>query len=121
MARLHKRKERKMKKPMAFSTVPYEVGLKRRLANAEYALGYLKAGIEESAADMPEAVLAALKNVADAHGMTWLSKKTGIPRQTLYQMLSKDGNPSFRAFLKIAESLGLRIFFDTLEPKKRAG
>jgi len=105
----------KKKVKFSFSTVPYEVGLRARLADPTYAVGYLKACIEESAADMPEVVLSALRNVADVHGMTWLSKQTGITRQTLYQMLSKEGNPSIRAFMSIISNLGIRMSF---EPEK---
>ena len=113
-----------MKKKMTFSTVPYEVGLKARLGEPAYAVGYLKTCIEESAVDMPEVVLSALRNVADVHGMTWLSKQTGITRQTLYQMLSKDGNPSIRAFMSIINNLGIRMTFEPenhKSPKRAAG
>lgn len=105
-----------MKSKIKFSTVPYENGLKLRLGDPSYAVEYLKGCIEGSAADMPEVVLSALKNVADIHGMTWLAKQTKIPRQTLYQMLSKEGNPSIRAFISIIHNLGLRI---TFEPEKQ--
>ena len=100
-----------MKGKMKFSAVPYDRGLKLRLGDPPYAVEYLKSCIEESAADMPEVVLTALKNIADVHGMTWLARQTHIPRQTLYQMLSKEGNPSIRAFLSIISNLGLRISF----------
>lgn len=100
---------------MKFSTVPYDVGLKARLGAPDYAIGYLRACIEESAADMPEVVLSALRNVAEVHGMTWLSRQTAIPRQTLYQMLSKEGNPSIRAFMNIIHNFGIRM---TFEPEK---
>ena len=123
MAFLHEAKrESEMKKKMKFSTVPYEVGLKARLADPTHAVGYLRACIEESAADMPEVVLSALRNVAEVHGMTWLSKQTNIPRQTLYQMLSKEGNPSIRAFMSIISNLGIRMNFEAERSKpQRAG
>ena len=74
------------------------------------------------ATDIPEAVLSALRSVAEVHGMTWLSKQTGITRQTLYQMLSKDGNPSIRAFMSIISNLGIRLSFVPESPRtsKRA-
>ena len=101
-----------MKVKMTFSTVPYEVGLKQRLRDRDYAVGYLRACIKESALDMPEVVLSALRDVAEVHGMTWLAKETGIPRQTLYQMLSKKGNPRIRAFATILRTLGMRMTFE---------
>lgn len=98
--------------------VPYEDGLKKWLGNPEAAVEYLKASIEQSADDMPEVVLAALREVADVHGMTWLSKQTGLGRQALYQMLDpKIGNPSIRNFISIIHKLGIRMSF---EPEKVA-
>lgn len=108
---------KEIKRKMKFSTVPYEIGLKRRLADPEYAVDYLRACIEESAGDMPEVVLNALRNVAEVHGMTWLSRQTAIPRQTLYQMLSKEGNPSIRAFMNIIHNLGIRMGFEPEKPR----
>jgi len=62
---------------------------------------------------MPEVVLAALREVADVHGMTWLSKRTGLGRQALYQMLDpKVGNPSIRNFISIIQKLGIRMTFE---------
>lgn len=111
-----------MRKKIKFSTVPYEVGLKARLADPSYAVGFLKSCIEESAGDVPEAVLSGLRSVAEVHGMTGLSKKTGITRQSLYQMLSKNGNPSIRAFMAIMSHLGIRLSFEPEKPRrKRAG
>lgn len=98
--------------------VPYEKGLKKWLGSPEAAVEYLKACVEESADDMPEVVLAALREVADVHGMTWLSKQTGLGRQALYQMLDpKIGNPSIRNFISIIHKLGIRM---TFEPAKIA-
>lgn len=93
--------------------ISYDDGLRKWLGNPPAAVEYIKACIEESGADMPEVVLAALREVADVHGMTWLSKQTGLGRQTLYQMLDpKVGNPSIRNFVSIIHKLGIRMTFE---------
>lgn len=112
-----------MKKKMKFSTVPYEARLMKDLKDRGFAVEYLKGCIRESAGDMPEVVLNALRQVAEVQGMSWLSTQTDIPRQTLYHMLSPGGNPSIRAFISIIQSLGMRMTFESesdMKPKKRA-
>ncbi|UXC90151.1 MULTISPECIES: addiction module antidote protein [unclassified Sphingobium] len=47
--------------------------------------------------------------VARAHGMTELSKETGIKRQQLYRALGPDGNPTLETMLKVLPALGLRM------------
>lgn len=47
--------------------------------------------------------------VARAHGMTELSKETGIKRQQLYRALGSDGNPTLETMLKVLPALGLRM------------
>lgn len=47
--------------------------------------------------------------VARAHGMTELSKETGIKRQQLYRALGRDGNPTLETMLKVLPALGLRM------------
>lgn len=96
--------------------VPYEDGLKKWLGDPDAAVEFLKACIEESADDMPEVVLGALREVVDVHGMTWLSKQTGLGRQALYQMLDpKVGNPSIRNFISIIHRLGIRMTFEPVK------
>lgn len=93
--------------------VSNEDGLKKWLGDPAAAVEYIKASIEESASDMPEVVLGALRQVAEVHGMTWLSKQTGLGRQALYQMLNPEiGNPSIRNFISIVNKLGMRITFE---------
>jgi DNA-binding phage protein len=56
--------------------------------------------------------------------MRWLSEKTGINRQALYQMLSEDGNPTIRNFITIIQNLGIQMTFEveqTPKARRRAG
>ena len=64
---------------------------------------YLEACFEEAGDD------AALGDVARAKGMTDIAAATGLTREGLYRTLSKDGNPSFSAILKVMKALGLKL------------
>ena len=52
---------------------------------------------------------AALGMVARAEGMTQMAKKTGITRQSLYQSLSSEGNPTTETLLSVTRALGLKL------------
>jgi probable addiction module antidote protein len=54
--------------------------------------------------------LMALRNIAIARGgMTELSKKTKMNRQSLYKALSKKGNPGLATIDTILKSLGFKL------------
>lgn len=57
----------------------------------------------------------ALSQVAKSKGMTEISKKTGIPRITLYKMLDEKGNPEFKTMITLINSLDVNL---TIIPKK---
>ncbi len=69
---------------------------------------YLEACFEE-AGDDAAFISAALGDIARAHGMTEIASATGLTREGLYKTLSKDGNPSFAAILKVMKALGLKL------------
>lgn len=69
---------------------------------------YLEACLEEAPED-PTLLVAALGDIARAHGMVELARKTGITREGLYKALSKDGNPSLGTVLKVIHALGLKF------------
>ena len=69
---------------------------------------YLEACFEE-AGDDAAFISAALGDIARAHGMTEIANATGLTREGLYKTLSKDGNPSFSAILKVMKALGLKL------------
>ena len=107
-----------MKQKMKFELVSHEDGIREDLRDPRFATEYIRAAIAGSAADMPEVVLTALRRVAEVQGIRWLSEKTGINRQALYQMLSEDGNPTIRNFMAIIHNLGIRMTFEP-EPKSK--
>lgn len=58
----------------------------------------------------------ALRTAADVLGMTELSRRTGLNRETLYRTLSQRGNPRLDTLTAILEAFGLRL---ALEPADR--
>lgn len=50
-----------------------------------------------------------LGEVARAHGMTAIAKKTGLSRESLYRALAEDGNPEFATVLAVLSALKMRL------------
>lgn len=68
---------------------------------------YLDAALEE---DDPKLLLAALRDIVDSQGgITMLSSRTGLNRESLYKTLSKNGNPRLSTLFEIIKSLGLHL------------
>lgn len=71
---------------------------------------YLAASLE--AIDEPggrEALLMALRQVAQAQGMDAVAKRAGIQRESLYRTLSPHGNPTLKTLLAVLDAAGLRL------------
>jgi len=51
----------------------------------------------------------ALSQVSKSIGMTNISRKTGIPRATLYKMFEKNRNPEFKNIQTLINSFGCRL------------
>ncbi len=69
---------------------------------------YLEACFEEAGEDAA-IIAAALGDIARAKGMSDIAAATGLTREGLYRTLSKDGNPSFSAVLKVMKAMGLKL------------
>jgi probable addiction module antidote protein len=89
---------------MALKTSPFDAA--RYLDSEEGIREYLLAACEDG---NPDEIAHALGVIARARGMSDLSKKTGLTRQTLYKALSGEGNPAFATVTKVAGALGLRL------------
>ena len=87
----------------------YHSWLLTQLADPDEAASYLNAAIEDS----PRMFLKALRNVAEAYGMSKVAEGAGRARESLYRTLSEEGNPRLDTLTSILEVLGLRI---TVEP-----
>jgi probable addiction module antidote protein len=78
------------------------------LKSDEEMVMYLEACFEE-AGDDAAFIAAALGDIARAKGMSAIAAETGLTREGLYRTLSKDGNPSFSAVLKVMKAMGLKL------------
>ncbi len=75
-----------------------------------FAADYLNAAMEE--ADKPggrEALLMALRHVAEARGMAQVARSAGVQRESLYRALSPRGNPTIKTLLAVLQATGLRL------------
>lgn len=68
------------------------------------------------AGDNPAFIAAALGDIARASGISKLAEKTGMTRPGLYKALSREGNPSFAAVLKVVRAMGLEFH---IAPRRR--
>lgn len=71
---------------------------------------YLAVAMEE--ADQPggrEALLKALRHVAEAQGMAQVAERAGMQRESLYRTLSPRGNPTLKTLLAVLSGAGLRL------------
>jgi probable addiction module antidote protein len=87
-------------------TKSYQENLIQSLKAPEEAAEYINAALEEEDLDV---FLLALRNVAEAHGMTSVSRRAKLNRVSLYRMLSKRGNPEFQSVLQLLSSWGLKL------------
>lgn len=99
---------------MAKRTTTYQEDLIETLKNQREAAAYLNAAMEEGDRAL---FLLALRNVAEAHGgMAAVSEKAKLNRESMYRMLSKNGNPEIKSILTLLHSMGLKL---SIEPKLR--
>ena len=86
-------------------TRPYSDWRLEKLANPVIAAHYLDAAMEQS----QENFLKALRNVAQARQMSFVAKETGVQRESLYRILSENGNPTLETLRGIYDALGLKL------------
>lgn len=91
---------------MALETTRWNV--RDHLQTSEECALFIESVLED-APDDPAFIIAALNEVARAHGMTRLASEAGISREGLYKALSEEGNPSFGTIVKVLSALGLRL------------
>ena len=56
-----------------------------------------------------EALLAALRHVAEAQGMAAVAERAGMTRESLYRALSPSGNPTIKTLLAVLGAAGLKL------------
>ena len=92
------------------NSATYHHDLIESLKDPEEAVGYLRAALEES--DMPEVFLLAMRDVAEAKGISLLAKETHLNRENLYRMFSKNGNPKLGNLYILLDALDLKLSID---------
>lgn len=92
----------------------YQDDLLEALKDSQEAAEYLNAALEDGD---HEVFLMALRNVAQARvgGMAKLADATGLNRESLYKMLSDQGNPELNSIALVLHALGLKISVDVDE------
>ncbi len=82
------------------------------LNSAEAIAAYLDAYLEDAA---PDELRRALATVAHSHGVSDLSRRSGVTRAGIYKSLGEDGNPSFETVRSILGAMGLRLTVEAAE------
>lgn len=54
-------------------------------------------------------MLAALRQIAESRGMAAVAERAGLPRESIYRVLSPKGNPRLETLLAILAALGFRL------------
>ena len=83
----------------------YRSRLLNRLTIPSEAAAYVNAALEDS----NEMFLEALKDVAQAHQMATVAKKSGVARENLYRAFSVEGNPILDTLQSVLPTLGLKL------------
>lgn len=87
-------------------TKDYHESLLQALQDPQEAAAYLTAALDEGDS---ATFLLALRNVADARGMSTLAAKVQLNRENLYRMLSEHGNPQLDSLRALLDALDLRL------------
>ena len=86
--------------------VKHNEWLREQLKDPGFAAEYLTAAAED---EEPAVFLQALRKVAEAQGMSEVAKQAGIPRESLYRMLSVKGNPRWSTLAPVVRATGLKL------------
>ena len=83
-----------------------------KLRNPKEAEAYLGEAFKRSLEDGNGSVFQlALRDVAEAHGgIAWLAKKSGMARESVYRVLSKDRDPKFASILKVSKPFSVNPY-----------
>ncbi len=97
---------------MRKDTTDYRTSLLQDLRDPHEAAAYLTAALEEGDSAV---FLLALRDVADAQGMTTLATQAQLNRENLYRMLSAQGNPQLDSLTAVLDALHLRLAITVTE------
>ncbi len=101
----------------------YKAGLQDWLKKSrKNQIEYLKASVEENS-DMPDAILIALRDIAEVRGFEKLAKEAGLSQKALYKILSssKTAKPRFETVSQVLQAIGVRLTVEPIETRKKVG
>ena len=84
----------------------YENNLKKDLLDPVEAAEYLNAALEDGS---QEVFLMALKDIANAKGISEIARETKLNRENLYRIFSTQGNPKLKSLNSVLHSVGLKL------------
>ena len=87
-------------------TEKYVDNLKEDLLDPGEAAEYLNVALEDGS---QEVFLMALKDVANAKGISEIARITNLNRENLYRILSTNGNPKLKSLSSVLHSVGLKL------------
>lgn len=94
-------------------SIDYHDYLIESLKDHDHAVAYLNAALEEllnGDEESQKLFLKALKNVAEAQGnISELARKSNIRRESIYKMLSEEGNPYLQSFTALIHAMGFNL------------
>lgn len=96
--------------------------IKKLRESEDYQREYLKAAIEENS-DMPELILMALREIAEARGYEKFATDAGLNQKSLYRILDEDkeAKPRYETIYQLIHALGLRFTVEVDPEKERVG
>lgn len=85
----------------------------------EHQQEYLKASVEENY-DKPEAILSAIRDIAEVRGYENLAREAGLSQNALYKILDEDkeAKPRFETIIQLLQALGLRFTVEPIQKPK---
>lgn len=89
---------------MASETKPFDIA--ESLTTDARIYAYLSEAFETNDAAF---IASAIGDVVRSRNISAMAKETGLSRETLYNALSKNGNPTLGTMLSIMTALGLRL------------
>ena len=94
-------------------TEKYESNLEKDLLDPVEAAEYLNAALEDGS---QEVFLMALKDIANAKGISEIARETKLNRENLYRILSTQGNPKLKSLNSVLHSVGLKLSVEVENP-----
>jgi probable addiction module antidote protein len=93
-------------------TKNYRDSLLESLQDPAEAAAYLDAALDD---EDSRVFLLALRDVAEARGISRVAAEADLNRESLYRMLSEEGNPRLSSLDALLHALGLRLAIEVRE------